>query len=90
MSGLKIGVYQHSTVARDLFVDVLAHYGADVVSLGRSETFIPVDTEAVSLKRWSFSKNGHRNTASMPSFPPMVTATGPCLPMKTACRCAAT
>ena len=48
LSGLKIGVYQHSTVARDMFVDVLAHYGADVVPLGRSETFIPVDTEAVS------------------------------------------
>lgn len=59
LSGLKIGVYQHSTVARDAFVDVLAHYGADVVKLGRSETFIPVDTEAVSpetlvlLKEWS-------------------------------------
>lgn len=59
LKGLKIGVYQHSTVARDLFVDVLAHYGADVVPLGRSETFIPVDTEAVSpetlekLKAWA-------------------------------------
>ncbi|MDX3928253.1 MAG: phosphomannomutase [Shinella sp.] len=48
LKGMKIGVYQHSTVARDLFVDVLTHYGADVVSLGRSDTFIPVDTEAVS------------------------------------------
>lgn len=48
LSGLRIGVYQHSTVARDLFADVLVHYGADVVPLGRSETFIPVDTEAVS------------------------------------------
>ncbi|TCQ29591.1 phosphomannomutase [Rhizobium sp. PP-CC-3G-465] len=48
LSGLRVGVYQHSTVARDLFVDVLTHYAADVVPLGRSETFIPVDTEAVS------------------------------------------
>ncbi len=59
LQGLKIGVYQHSTVARDLFVDVLAHYGADVIALGRSESFIPVDTEAVSpetlekLKAWA-------------------------------------
>lgn len=59
LSGLKIGVYQHSTVARVAFVDVLRHYGADVTPLGRSETFIPVDTEAVStdtlekLKTWS-------------------------------------
>lgn len=50
LSGLRIGVYQHSTVARDLFVSVLAHHGADVVALGRSETFIPVDTEAVSAE----------------------------------------
>ena len=50
LSGLRVGVYQHSTVARDLFVSVLAHYGADVVALGRSETFIPVDTEAVSAE----------------------------------------
>ncbi|HEV7246545.1 MAG TPA: phosphomannomutase [Shinella sp.] len=48
LAGLRVGVYQHSTVARDLFVAVLIHYGADVVALGRSETFIPVDTEAVS------------------------------------------
>ncbi|MBB4441843.1 MULTISPECIES: phosphomannomutase [Rhizobium] len=58
LSGLKIGVYQHSTVARDLLVDVLAHYGAEITALGRSESFIPVDTEAVSdetitlMKRW--------------------------------------
>ncbi|WP_438750825.1 phosphomannomutase [Pararhizobium sp. O133] len=59
LSGLKVGVYQHSTVARDMFVEVLAHYGADVVPLGRSAEFIPVDTEAVSpatidlLKGWA-------------------------------------
>jgi phosphomannomutase len=59
LSGLTVGVYQHSTVARDLFGLVLSHYGARVVALGRSESFIPVDTEAVSeetiekLKGWA-------------------------------------
>jgi phosphomannomutase len=59
LRGKRIGVYQHSTVSRDLFVDILAHYGADVVALGRSDSFIPVDTEAVSsetvnsLKAWA-------------------------------------
>lgn len=48
LSGMRIGVYQHSTVARDLFVDLLGHFGAEVVALGRSDHFIPVDTEAVS------------------------------------------
>lgn len=59
LEGLKIGVYQHSTVARDLFVSVFEAYGADIVALGRSGHFIPVDTEAVSaetinlLKGWA-------------------------------------
>lgn len=59
LAGLTVGVYQHSTVARDLFGQVLSHYGARVVPLGRSESFIPVDTEAVSaetirlMKAWA-------------------------------------
>lgn len=59
LNGLKIGVYQHSTVARDILGETLAFYGAQVVPLGWSDTFIPVDTEAVSpetiehLKRWT-------------------------------------
>lgn len=48
LAGLKLGVYQHSTVARDLLVEVLAHYGADVCPLGRVDSFVAVDTEAVS------------------------------------------
>jgi phosphomannomutase len=56
LKGLKVGVYQHSTVARDLFVEVLEGYGAEVVALGRSQTFIPVDTEAVSAETISFLK----------------------------------
>lgn len=47
LDGLRIGVYQHSGVARDLLVDVLKALGADVTPLARSETFIPVDTEAI-------------------------------------------
>ncbi|MER9170718.1 phosphomannomutase [Mesorhizobium australicum] len=48
LKGLTVGVYQHSTVARDLLVDILSYHCATVVTLGRSEGFIPVDTEAVS------------------------------------------
>ena len=48
LAGMTIGVYQHSTVARDMMVDILSHFGAEVTPLGRSEDFIPVDTEAVS------------------------------------------
>jgi phosphomannomutase len=48
LRGLTVGVYEHSTVARDQLGLILSHFGARVVPLGRSETFIPVDTEAVS------------------------------------------
>lgn len=50
LTGLKIGVYQHSSVGRDMLVTMLEGFGATVVPLGRSETFIPVDTEAVSAE----------------------------------------
>ncbi|WP_310201497.1 phosphomannomutase [Ancylobacter sp. 3268] len=47
LEGLTIGVYQHSTVGRDVIADLLATLGAEVVRLGRAECFIPVDTEAL-------------------------------------------
>ena len=46
-NGLKIGLYEHSSVVRQALYDVLVGLGADVTKLGYSETFIPVDTEAV-------------------------------------------
>ncbi len=47
LAGLRIGVWQHSSVARDLLMQVLADCGAVPVALGRSDSFVPVDTEAV-------------------------------------------
>jgi len=47
LNGLRVGVWQHSSVARDLLAGLLADLGAAVVPLGRSEVFVPVDTEAV-------------------------------------------
>ncbi|MEI2804976.1 phosphomannomutase [Albidovulum sp.] len=47
LNGLRLGVWQHSSVARDLLAALLADLGATVVPLGRSEVFVPVDTEAV-------------------------------------------
>ncbi|HBF31536.1 phosphomannomutase [Rhizobium sp.] len=50
LEGLSIGVYQHSSVGRDMLVAMLEGFGANVVPLGRSDIFIPVDTEAVSIE----------------------------------------
>lgn len=47
LKGLRIGVYSHSAVGRDLLAQVLTELGAAVRELGRSNHFIPVDTEAV-------------------------------------------
>jgi len=48
LSGQRIGLYQHSAAGRDLNHQVLEALGAEIVVLGRSEQFVPVDTEAVS------------------------------------------
>jgi len=59
LRGRTIGVYSHSAVGRDLLLDIVSGLGAKVVELGRSEIFIPVDTEAVDpairaqLKVWA-------------------------------------
>ncbi len=61
LKGLRVAVYQHSTVARDLLVELLEYAGAKVTALARSNAFIPIDTEAVSpdtvdlLKQWASS-----------------------------------
>ncbi len=58
LKGMRVGVYQHSTVARDVLVELLSGAGAVAIPLARSDVFVPVDTEAVSdetlnlLKGW--------------------------------------
>ncbi len=47
LRGLRVGVYQHSSVGRDLIVRVLEELGAEVTALARSDRFVPVDTEAL-------------------------------------------
>jgi phosphomannomutase len=59
LSGLTVGVYQHSAVGRDLIGRILGALGAKPLPLGRSETFISVDTEALRpediehARRWA-------------------------------------
>ncbi|TNH45191.1 phosphomannomutase [Photorhabdus luminescens] len=57
--GKRIGIYEHSSAGRDIYAELLKKLGAEVVSLERSDEFIPIDTEAVSdsdkikAKEWS-------------------------------------
>jgi phosphomannomutase len=48
LEGMKLLFYQHSTVGRTIFPEILEKLGADVKLVGWSDSFIPVDTEAVS------------------------------------------
>lgn len=48
LSGVRVLVYQHSAVGRDILARILRELGAEVVTAGRSETFIPIDTENVT------------------------------------------
>ena len=47
LAGKRVVVYQHSAVGRDLLVQILAALGATPIAVGRSDAFIPVDTEDV-------------------------------------------
>lgn len=47
LAGARIGVWSHSAVSRDLLMQAMRDLGAEVVEVGRSDSFIPVDTEAV-------------------------------------------
>nr|BCN19443.1 phosphoglucosamine mutase [Vibrio metoecus] len=44
----RIGIYEHSSAGRDLYYKIFEAFGAEVVSLQRSDEFVPIDTEAVS------------------------------------------
>lgn len=47
LAGLRVAVYEHSSVGRDVLRRILEGLGAQVLALGRTDTFVPIDTEAV-------------------------------------------
>lgn len=59
LQGMRIGIYAHSAVGAGLLDTLLSELGAKTTVLGRSDTFVPVDTEAVSqdlraqLRKWA-------------------------------------
>lgn len=63
LTGKKIGIYEHSSAGRDLYQGIFEQLGAQVISLERSDKFVPIDTEAVSkedqlkAKIWSQQYN---------------------------------
>ncbi|HBD0061604.1 TPA: phosphomannomutase [Escherichia coli] len=59
LQGKRIGIYEHSSAGRDIYGQLFSSLGAEVISLERSDEFVPIDTEAVSdvdkekAKTWS-------------------------------------
>ncbi len=49
LAGLRVVVYQHSSAARDILLEVLTALGADVLPVGRVDHFVAVDTEDVTV-----------------------------------------
>lgn len=48
LTGKKVVCYDHSSVGRDMLPQILTDMGATVVNVGRSDTFVPIDTENVT------------------------------------------
>ena len=63
LSGLRIGLYEHSSAASDALAAILQGAGAEVVRLGKSSVFIPVDTEAVSRETRTLAAGWVRSQA---------------------------
>ncbi|MCF7455149.1 phosphomannomutase [Vibrio sp. A1-1] len=63
LAGKRIGIYEHSSAGRDLYQGLFEVLGAEVVSLERTDEFVPIDTEAVAevdkakAKTWSAEYN---------------------------------
>ncbi|MCJ1242918.1 hypothetical protein MMC30_000114 [Trapelia coarctata] len=62
LQGMKLLAYQHSAVGRDLLVDILQKLGAEVTPAGRSETFVPIDTEAIDQAQLDTIQNLYSET----------------------------
>lgn len=56
LTGKKIGLYEHSSVARACLKTILEQLGATVTLLAPSETFVAVDTEAIRQEDIALAK----------------------------------
>ncbi len=56
LQGMRIGIYEHSGVGRDILADIVSGLGAEIIRFGRSDSFIPVDTEAIRTEDIALAK----------------------------------
>ncbi len=86
LKGQKVVFYEHSSVARSTFPEILKKLGANVICVGRSETFVAVDTEAVDsvdkFQGWikSYGANALVSTDGDADRPLVIDNTGAVVP----------
>jgi phosphomannomutase len=51
LRGMRLLVYQHSAVGRDLLAELLRRFEAEVIPAGRSDNFVAIDTEAIDAEQ---------------------------------------
>ena len=56
LKGKVVAIYQHSGVARDLLDQLFQSLGAKTILLARSDTFVPIDTEAIRAEDMTQAK----------------------------------
>ena len=54
LKGMRLLAYEHSSVGRDLLAETFRRLGAEVFPAGRSDTFVPIDTEAIDDHQLAF------------------------------------
>ena len=76
LAGMHLLVYQHSAVGRDLLCEILQALGADITATGRSETFVPIDTENLPPSRLAALQDYHDQAARNTRFDAMLSTDG--------------
>lgn len=76
LAGLTLMVYQHSAVGRDLLCDILTDLGGQVVPVGRSDTFVPIDTENMDQAQLDALQNLYDESAGGLHFDAVVSTDG--------------
>ncbi|MDQ2950390.1 MAG: hypothetical protein M3Y27_31365, partial [Acidobacteriota bacterium] len=57
LRGKRIVLYEHSAVGRDILREILAQFGAEVIPVARSSSFVPIDTENIDAAQLDLIQN---------------------------------
>ncbi|NJK89538.1 MAG: hypothetical protein HC923_09145 [Myxococcales bacterium] len=76
LQGLTVAFYEHSAAGRELIPSILEGLGATVRTFGRSDSFVAIDTEAISRARLGEIERELRGTLGPGAFDAVVSTDG--------------